>query len=187
MGNSKEEDYSLVAKAMAGDYDAFGQLYSQYLDRIYRYTFFRVGDQCDAEDLTEQVFLKAWEALPGYRQYGIKFSSWLYRIAHNMVIDHHRRKKNAKPVAFEEGQGWDKKLSYDLEQVIQADEAAALAEAIAKLPEEYQQVVLLRFVEGLKHSEVAQILNKSEGACRAIQYQALSSLNQLLAGLRENE
>jgi len=182
MPDSSHDEADLVERAVAGDADAFGELYLFHLDAIYRYVYYRVGDVKDAEDLTEQVFLKAWEALPGYEQRGNPFSSWLYRIAHNIVVDHHRHRKPTVPVPLPAKAGWESKQPTSLEQVIEAEEAAALASAIAQLPEEQQQVIILRFVEGLNHTRVARIMDKSEGACRVIQHRALVALNQLLTG-----
>jgi RNA polymerase sigma-70 factor (ECF subfamily) len=183
MRNSLENEPGAEKFAMVGDFDSFARLYTSHLDAIYRYTYYRTGDVQDAEDLTEQVFLKAWEALPNYRPAGCSFLNWLYRIAHNTLVDHHRRKKI---ITFEAMSG--ENLSPDQEQVatldavILSEERAALAAAISKLPEEYQQVIILRFIEGLGHSEIALILDKSEVACRGIQFRALASLNKLLNG-----
>src|SRR5512137_2072325 len=91
-----EED--LIARAVQGDADAFGDLYERYLARIYRYTFYRVNDVADAEDLTEVVFLKAWKALGDYRAGVVPFGAWLYRIAHNVIIDRHRTRKETLPL-----------------------------------------------------------------------------------------
>jgi RNA polymerase sigma-70 factor (ECF subfamily) len=182
MSDSSRQEVTLVKRAVAGDTDAFGELYLLHIDAIYRYVYFRVGDANDAEDLTEQVFLKAWESLPGYKQRGHPFTSWLYRIAHNVVVDHHRRQKPTVSMLSPEKVDWESEHLTSLEQVIEAEEAAALGTAIAQLPEEQQQVIILRFIEGLKHAEVARIIRKSEGACRIIQHRALVALNQLLSG-----
>jgi RNA polymerase sigma-70 factor, ECF subfamily len=172
----------LVELAMAGDFDSFAALYNCHLDAIYRYIFYRSGDAQDAEDLTEQVFLKAWQALPQYRPVGCRFINWLYRIAHNMLADHHRRRRL---IAYEALRGDiappDEAGEAALEEVISLEESACLAAAIRKLPEEYQQVIILRFIEGLGHPEIARILDKSEAACRTIQHRALAALNKLLA------
>ncbi len=182
MPDSSQDGDALVERAIAGDADAFGELYLLHLDAIYRYVYYRVGNTNDAEDLTEQVFLKAWEALPGYKQRGNPFTSWLYRIAHNVVVDHHRRRKPTVSMPLSEKVDWESKQPTSLEQVIEAEEAASLAAAVAQLPEEQQQVIILRFVEGLNHSEVARILDKSQDACRVLQHRALVALNQLLNG-----
>lgn len=172
----------LIKQAVAGDRTAFGEIYTLYLDAIYRYIYYRVGDTHDAEDLTEQVFLKAWKSIKTYKDQGIKFSSWLYRIAHNIVIDFHR--KCAADARLEEDckmedemQGQQFKQKQDLE------EASALSQAIARLTDEQQQIILLRFIEGLSHAEAAQIMNKSEGACRMLQNRALVELYEQLKGI----
>ena len=149
------EENRLIAQAAAGDADAFGVLYEQHMETIYRYIYFRVDNGADAEDLTEQVFLKAWEALPDYEQQGHPFSSWLYRIAHNMVVDHHRRNKHkalSTPPEEINQMKWEAiGEPNSLEQLIKAEEVNALAEAISQLPELQQEVIILRFIEGFDH------------------------------------
>jgi RNA polymerase sigma-70 factor (ECF subfamily) len=180
MPDHVSDEAALVRAAVAGDADAYGRLYVRHLDAIYRYVRFRVGNAADAEDLTEQVFLKAWEAIAGYRARGVPFASWLYRIAHNVVVDHHRqRAPEAMAPVQEEGMAASDRRG-TVEQVIESGELAALAAAISRLPEEQQQVVVLRFIEGLSHAEVARIIDKSPGACRVIQHRALAALHRLL-------
>ncbi|MFQ5923219.1 MAG: sigma-70 family RNA polymerase sigma factor, partial [Anaerolineales bacterium] len=87
-----DDESVLVSRAVAGEAHAFGRLYESHMDAIYRYIYFRVGEPAQAEDMTEEVFVKAWEALPNYRPTEHPFTSWLYRIAHNLVVDHYRRK-----------------------------------------------------------------------------------------------
>lgn len=185
MSISLENESRFIELAMAGDFDSFAALYTCHLDAIYRYTFYRTGDVQDAEDLTEQVFLKAWEALKNFRPAGNSFINWLYRIAHNIVIDHHRRQNL---ITFEALNSDDLSLNHNqetaLEAIIQLEENAKLAAAIRRLPEEYQQVIILRFIEGLGHAEIARILEKSEVACRGLQFRALASLSKLLKGSR---
>jgi RNA polymerase sigma-70 factor (ECF subfamily) len=139
-----------------------------------------VRNATDAEDLTEQVFLKAWEALPAYQQRGKRFASWLYQIARNLVIDHHRAHKPVQSASLGHHDDVESKQATALERVIEAEESAALATAVSRLPPEQQQVIFLRFVKGLDHAEVARILDKSKGACRVIQHRALTALNQML-------
>ena len=181
MTEYQEDEATLVKRAVAGDADAFGELYLLHMDAIYRYIYYRVANTDDAEDLAEQVFLNAWEALPGYEQRKYPFTSWLYRIAHNVVVDYHRRHKPTAPLPPPETVDWGEEQPTSLEQVIEAEEASALATAIAQLSEEQQQVIILRFIQGLKHAEVARIIGKSESACRVIQHRALTALNKLLS------
>lgn len=178
-GSSKSEadqDQLLVSRAIKGDADAFGLLYTQHLDAIYRYVYFRVGETALAEDLTEEVFVRAWTALPKYRSRGHPFSSWLYRIAHNMIVDHYR-KRSARDTAQAqfpndtgEADATPEKYIVDLEEIEE------LARSIQGLSDEEKDVIILRFVEGLSHREVAEVIGKSEGASRVIQHRALETL-----------
>lgn len=171
----------LIERAIAGDANAYGELYSRYLDPIYRYIFFRVGVQEEAEDLTETVFLKAWEAISGYKDFGNPFSSWLYRIAHNMVVDFHRKIKPLpnRSETDENLEDTDDAKSI-LGIVIEAEQLVELGKAIGQLPPEQQQVIVFRFIEGMSHAEIAKIIGKNEGTCRMIQHRALVGLNKLL-------
>ena len=183
MPDSLHTEATLVEQAVAGEADAFGELYLLHLDAIYRYVYFRVRDAGDAEDITEQVFLKAWEALPGYKPGAYPFKSWLYRIAHNLIVDHHRRQRT-RAILLPEDRDYASKQPAVLEQVIEAEEMTALAQAVAQLPEDQQQVIVLRFIEGLGYEEVAHILYKSQAACRVLQHRGLVALHRLLAGTR---
>lgn len=175
------DEKALVAAASAGDADAFGEIYMRHLDAIYRYVYFRVQDSKDAEDLTEQIFLKAWEALPGYKDKGYPFSSWLYRIAHNTVIDFHRHRKTIQPMPLVEEINWPNESIGTLDQLIKTEELHSLTQALSELPDTQQTVIILRFVEGLSHEQIAGIVQKSSGACRTIQYRALAALQQTLS------
>lgn len=176
---ARPNEEALVRRAANGDAEAFGDLYVRHLDEIYRYVFYKVGNEKNAEDLTETVFLNAWEAIGEYQPRGHPFSSWLYRIAHNAVVDHYRTKKDESPldpVAFTLA---DESLGPE-ETLMKRRQVSRLIEAFAHLSEEKQQLILLRFVEGLSHAQVAQILNKSEGACRVMQHRALAKLSDVL-------
>ncbi len=178
----KLDEVELIRRASGGDADAFGQLYMLHLDAIYRYVFYRVGQATEAEDLTEQVFLKAWEAIGRYKHQGHSFSSWLYRIAHNLVVDHYRAGKGGKDDGYlDEGVLTlaDPGLNPE-EMLAKEEEVRHLQEAIAHLPAEQQQMIILRFIEGLSHAEVAAIIGKSEGASRVIQHRALVALRDAL-------
>ena len=169
----------LVRRAVGGDAEAFGDLYVRYLDDIYRYVFYRVGNEKRAEDLTEQVFLSAWEAIGDYEPRGYPFSSWLYRIAHNAVVDHHRTRKDESPldaVAFTLA---DESLGPE-ETLMIRRQVSRLLEALKHLSEEKQHLIILRFVEGLSHAQVARILGKSEVACRVMQHRVLTRLSNVL-------
>lgn len=168
----------LITRARQGDTSAFGSLYERYLDDIYRYVYYRVADQFEAEDLTENVFLKAWQALPQFRSRGATFRAWLYRIAHNAVIDHHRTKK---PVMTLEA-------AHDLGDEAPSPESAAeaaqehvrLLSALDRLKPNLRRVVLCRFVNGLSHAQTAEVMGIREGHVRVLQYRALKGLRAFL-------
>ncbi len=166
----------LLERAVQGDAEAFGVLYREHLERVYRYVLYRVSDPHEAEDLTETIFLKAWEALPDYRLKEQPWAAWLFRIAANTVIDYYRTRhphvelEEALPVDGPE----------PVERVSLGEEQAQVREAVAQLPAEQQQVLHLRFVEGVSHAEVARILGRTEGAVRVMQHRALVALAKLL-------
>jgi len=175
----------LVERATMRDQSAFAELYNTYVDKIYKYVYYKVGNAADAEDLCEQVFLKAWEAIGRYKWCGYPFSSWLYKLAHNLVVDHYRTRRDPMPL---------NDLLYtplepaDPENALHATlEAEEIRRAIAQLTGEQRQVIQLKFVEGYSNLEIAEMLNKKEGAIRALQYRALRSLQGILQSEEERE
>ena len=174
-------DEELVRAAQAGDAAAFGQLYEQYFDKVYSYLSFKLGNATEAEDLAEQVFLKALESLGGYKWTGVPFQAWLFRIAHNLFVDYLRRRtqRTSEPI--------DENLpAYDRT----ADPEAWLAEkvtrqglikAVERLTDLQKQVIALKFAGGLSNAEVARLLGKTEGAVKALQHAALQSLQRQFA------
>lgn len=176
---ASHSEEALVRRAASGDAEAFGDLYARHLDEIYRYVFYKIGSEKQAEDLTEQVFLSAWEAIDGYEARGHPFSAWLYRIAHNAVVDHYRAKKEERPLDAVAFRLADETLGPE-ETLLRKAEVSRLLDALRELSDEKQDLILLRFVEGLSHSEVADILGKSEVACRVMQHRALASLSEIL-------
>lgn len=175
-----ENEENLIRSAKNGDPEAFGKLYDEHQPRIYRFVLLKVSLREDAEDLTHQIFLSAWEHIGGYRQRGFPFTSWLYRIARNAVIDHYRTRKEEVSV-----EDMDPEI-FALGEDIQADanqamEFAKVRRAIAKLSPLYQDVIIMRFVEELAIREVAAALKKSEGAVKLLQHRAIAELQRILA------
>jgi RNA polymerase sigma-70 factor (ECF subfamily) len=172
----QSEIAKLVDKAAGGNFEAFGKLYDIYLDRIYRYVFYQVKDKMTAEDITEEVFVKAWKAIGSCKGKGNTFSAWLYRIAHNHIINSLRNIWKCVSIEIENlGEIIDPKS--EVEAVLERQE---LREVIADLPQNQRQVVILKFIEGLDNQEIGQIISKSEGAVRLLQMRALSTLRQKL-------
>ncbi len=164
----------LVRRACDGDADAFGQLYDWLVARVYRYVYFRVTDDRIAEDLTSQVFLKAWEHLPRYRFGKSPFLAWLYTIAHNMVIDDYRTRKQT--MHLDELERLPAREPLPDEQSEYQVEARLLRWALRKLTDLQREVVTMRLVDGMSTDEIAQRLGKSPGAVRALQMRALQAL-----------
>ena len=176
-GNYDETSVSrLVDKATDGDYEAFGELYGIYLDYIYRYVFYQVKNKMMAEDLTEEIFVKVWEAIGKYKRGSLAFRAWLYRIAHNHVIDYFRTRRQHLPLK-EEMPDTSDNPEQELEEKLMQQE---LAKALSYLPSQQRQVIILKFIEELDNHEIAQIMQKSEGAIRVMQMRALAALRQKL-------
>ncbi|MBI3964581.1 MAG: sigma-70 family RNA polymerase sigma factor [Chloroflexi bacterium] len=171
-----DEIRDLVDRAARGDAQAFGLLYDRYLDPIYRYVYYRVGLVSEAEDLTEEIFLKAWEAIGKFRWQGVPFSAWLYRLAHNRVVDYTRRKRPSAPLLESVPAHGP-----DTETVV-ADrlEWERVVEAMRGLTVDQQEVLTLKFIEGYENDEIGVITGKREGAIRAIQFRALAALRSIL-------
>ncbi len=167
---------SLVESAANGNFEAFGELYHIYLDRIYRYVFHQVNDKMTAEDITEEVFLKAWKAIRSCKGKSDTFSSWLYRIAHNHLINTIHSLQRCTSVENENLTGIsDPKL--EIETGLERQE---LLKVITSLPQNQRQVIILKFIEGLDNREIGQVMDKSEGAIRVLQMRALTALRQKL-------
>ncbi|MBI2591470.1 MAG: RNA polymerase sigma factor [Candidatus Brennerbacteria bacterium] len=171
------EDKELTKKAKQGDAEAFGLLYDKHLNQIYRFVYLKVSSKQIAEDLTQQVFLSAWQNINSYQQQGFPFTSWLYRIARNAVIDHYRtRRSNVDLEAVAEVAS-----SFDLVGELEVKlELEKIKSALVGLPADYQDVLVMRFIEELSHQEIAAALDKSEGAVRVLQHRAINSLKKIL-------
>ena len=172
------DEEGLVRRAKEYDREALSQLYRRHVGAIYRYTHLRVGREDLAEDLTADVFLKMLEGIGSFDYRGVPFAAWLFRIAHDRVVDYFRRQAGKKTVSLSEG------LSAPGEGPAAMTEAALarerLRQALGRLTEEQQQVMVLKFGEGLTNAEVGRLLGKSEGAVKSLQHRALTSLRRFL-------
>ena len=171
---------ALVDRVVAShDAEAFGALYDRFVERVYRYLYFRTGSHPEAEDLTEQVFLKAWEAIGRYRWQGRPFLAWLYRLAHNAHIDYVRSTKPTTSLSNDARPLNVASPSAGVE-LARALDAEVLAGALSQLTAEQQQVIIMKFIEGLDNEQIAQTMDRREGAIRALQMRALMSLRRVL-------
>jgi RNA polymerase sigma-70 factor (ECF subfamily) len=182
---SELTDSVLVARAKKGDSDAFGQLYRRYAEDIYRYLFVRLGETKDAEDLAEEVFFRAFQALGGYRERGWQFSAFLYRVAKNMLIDHYRKRKMDVPLSTSETKP-DSLRPLD-DHVIQSEELKALRQAIDGLPPNYREVIILRLILSLPTSIVAKWMDQTEVSTRVLLHRAVETLRGRVRDWNENQ
>lgn len=177
-----DREKELAQRASQHDPEAFAELYDLYVDKIYNYVYYKVGNATEAEDLTAQVFMKAWEAIGNYRWQGHSFSPWLFRIAHNLVVDYHRARRQTVVLEAVET-GPHKPLATDdrPEQVLHhLMTMERVREAIRQLTEEQQTVIILRFLEGYSTAEIAEIMGKRRGAVRGLQFRGLAALRKIL-------
>ena len=173
-------DDEALNRAIQGDPEAFSILYERYVKRIYNYIFYRTGNPPDAEDLTERVFHRAFGHIQSYTNRGVPFSAWLYRIAHNLVANWHRDHARRQDLALEDvilvGAAFEMP-----EWVAETNEQRRwLLAAIRHLPEERQELLILKFVEQLSNAEVGQIMGRTEGAIKSLYHRTLLALRDEL-------
>jgi RNA polymerase sigma-70 factor (ECF subfamily) len=172
-----EDSQGLVKQARSGLETAFAQIYDLYFTKIYRFIFYRVGHKETAEDLAEDVFVKAFGSLPSLEDDKV-FESWLYTIARNKVIDYYRSKKALVPIEEVENT-----LEYETNiiDIVNLDfQHKAIIKALKELPSDQQLVIKLKFFEDLSNSEIAALLGKEEGAIRVIQHRAIAKLKSII-------
>jgi RNA polymerase sigma-70 factor (ECF subfamily) len=165
---------ALVVRSQKGDANAFGQLYDRFQPEIVRYLSYRVGNPDTAEDLAQQVFLKAWQAIPRYEDRGVPFKAWLYRMAHNQMVDHHRTRRPTTDL-----EGIEIPEEAEAEQRVLVQEVQAhLKAALERLSEDHRQVLVLRFLLEKSAREVGEIMDRKEVTIRGLQMRALQALRR---------
>ena len=177
---SQEHVRKLVERAQRGDRDALEELYLIHFDRIYSYLHVTVGNRHDAEDLTTQTFLKMLESIGRFRWQSAPFSAWLFRIAHNLAMDHFRSRRRWQPEEEVPEPPGEEEPSAEL-TAMQTIGRESMLKLIDRLSPEQQQVLTLKFVFNLPNAEVAAILDKTEGAIKSLQHRALVSLQKQIA------
>jgi len=170
---------ALIERAKT-DPEAFGLLYERYVDKIYNYVYYRTGNHHDAEDLTARVFYQALHHLPRYTQRGAPFSSWLYRIAHNVVANWHRDRNRRKVISLDLMPVIRRPDESPFQQVAMGERREALLAAIRRLAADRQELLILKFVERLPNAQIGQIMGRSEGAIKSLYHRTLAALRQEL-------
>ena len=172
---------ALVERAANSDREAIARLYDMYAPKIYSYIYHRTSDPIAAEDLTGQVFLRMLESVQNGKGWHSSFSGWLYRIAHNLIIDLYRKRGQATYTNIEDAPHIPAGDGDPFRQTAARLESDVLLRAIGQLTEEQAQVVTLRFLEGYSIQEVAEIMEKTDGAIKALQYRGVASLRRIMS------
>ena len=176
-----QDEESLVRQAQQRDQEAFSRLYEENFDKIYRYVVLRIGNKVEAEDMTQQVFVNALQSISSYKWRGVPFSAWLFRIAHNQVIDYMRKGKKQATVPLDESLvGHDSNPQQITERKLDIEQ---LLSATKQLTEAQREVISLRFTSELSGAQVAKVMGKSEGAVKALQHSAIVALRKTLSGI----
>ena len=177
--DSPERVRALVERAQSGDRDALEELYLLHFDRIYSYLHMSVGNRHDAEDLTTQTFVKMLESITRFRWRSAPFSAWLFRIAHNLAMDHFRASRRWQPEEDVPEPHGEEEPSAEA-AALQSLGRQSMLEMIESLSQEQQQVLTLKFVFNFSNGEAATVLGKTEGAVKSLQHRALASLQRQL-------
>ncbi|MEM7332918.1 MAG: sigma-70 family RNA polymerase sigma factor [Chloroflexota bacterium] len=182
---SDEIDERALIERAKMDKEAFGQLYEIYYKRIYNYVYYRTGNVEDAEDLTARIFMRAMRHIERYKDQGVPFSAWLYRIAHNLVANWHRDNSRRKIISIEDITQW--KVSDDSPEFTAQliEDKDALISAIRRLPADRQELLVFKFVERLSNAEIGNIMGRSEGAIKSLYHRTLLALREDLHGESE--
>ena len=176
-----QEELDLVQRARQGEQEAFAQLYESHFDKIFRYVVLKIRNQAEAEDMTQQVFIKAYESIGSYQSQGVPFTAWLFRIAHNQMVDYVRKQSKKQTVPLDESLQIkdDSDVEHEVEVKIEMEKVVL---ATAKLTKAQREVISLRFAGGLSITEAAKTMRKSEGAIKALQHSAILALRKTLVG-----
>jgi RNA polymerase sigma-70 factor, ECF subfamily len=168
----------LLSAATLGDVEAYGTLYERYMHPIYQYVYYRIGDVYESEDITETIFLKAWEALPRINHNKFNFRAWIYRIAHNVIIDRHRTWRSS--VSLDQMTNLKDPIDTPEQTFYANEDNQYLVKLIQQLDPEMQQVIIQRFIMGISHAETAENLGLSEVHVRVLQHRGLEKIRKIV-------
>jgi RNA polymerase sigma-70 factor, ECF subfamily len=175
------DEAKLLQQAQEGDAEAFGALYERFAPPVHRYLFAHLSNRMDAEDLTEEAFLRVWNRLPEYRDQGVPFVAYLMRVARNVLIDFYRsnNKTILNPIEDDHTNGNHQETATQ-DPLSSRLERQELREVLNKLREDYRSVLVARFISGLSPEETAQVMGRTAGAVRVLQHRAIGALKKLL-------
>jgi RNA polymerase sigma-70 factor (ECF subfamily) len=174
-----DNDHELIKKAQHGDPYAFGELYEIHAPAVYRYLYAHLASQMDAEDLTGEVFLKAWQSLPRYIERGVPFLAFLFRIAKNALVDHYRQNNRLEVKDPDDMDGYKAESTLEAAHMASSNiEHQNMLDVLSRLRPDYQSVLTLRFISELSPKETALVMKRSVGAVRVLQHRALAALRE---------
>lgn len=185
--NFKELDDSELVALAKEDKAAFGELYERYLQKIYSYVYYRTGNVHDAEDLTAKVFIRALSHISNYVEKGVPIQAWLYRIAHNLVANWHRDQGRRKIIALDDYVVHSLKSEAPDRLSEDREERNQLMEAFRRLPEDRQQLILLKFVERMSNAEIGAIMGRTEGAIKSLYHRTLLALREEIMNIQKGD
>jgi RNA polymerase sigma-70 factor (ECF subfamily) len=168
----------IISRAVQGDREAFGLLYEQYVTRIFNYIYYRTGQVEDAEDITARVFYRALHHINHFKDRGLPFSAWLYRIAHNLVANWHRDRSRKHEIPLSDTPSLTYHGDPPEQELVHSEEHKDLLHFIRRLPPDRQHLLVLKFVEDLSNAEVGRIMGRSEGAVKSLYHRTLMELRE---------
>jgi RNA polymerase sigma-70 factor (ECF subfamily) len=187
MDYTEFDDIDLIQRS-AEEPAAFGELYERHVKRIYNYIYYRTSNHHDAEDLTARVFQRALRHAGGFEDKGVPVSAWLYRIAHNLVANFHRDRSRKPVVPLEDRDFTSETGAHPEAKAITSDDIESLLEHVHALPDDRQQLLILKFVERLPNAEIGEIMGRTEGAIKSLYHRTLNSLrDEMVASLAAKE
>jgi RNA polymerase sigma-70 factor (ECF subfamily) len=182
---AKLDDMALAQ--LAGiDADAFGELYARHVRRIYNYIYYRTGNHHDAEDLTARVFQRALKHVGTFEDKGVPFTAWLYRIAHNLVANWHRDRSRRPVVPLDQHVAVSEVAIHPEVEAIAHEEQGVLLEAVRALPDDRQQLLILKFVERMSNAQIGEVMGRTEGAIKSLYHRTLNTLREEVIELEKH-
>lgn len=183
----RNQEIHLVQLAQNGNEEAFGALYDQHAQAVFRFLAGNLGNSQEAEDLTTEIFLRIWKALPEYESSGTPFSAFVFRIARNMLIDRYRADGRRQPVVSIDDIGLEEVLADPEQKIPDPHEYQTLHTALQSVRSDYREVLVLRFLNDFSIEEIAELMQRSPGAIRVLQHRALAAVRKVLVLNKEKQ
>jgi len=178
MKDEAQLDDLALAQLAGSNPEAFGELYSRHVNRIYNYIYYRTGNHHDAEDLTARVFQRALRHVGAFEDKGVPFTAWLYRIAHNLVANWHRDRSRRPVIPLDQHMAVSEVAVHPEVEAIAHEEQTLLLDAVRVLPDDRQQLLILKFVERMSNAQIGEVMGRTEGAIKSLYHRTLNALRE---------